>query len=107
MTGTYSSCSNLTTAVCGPNVTNMYKTYSYCNNISNMYIYSKNVNVTCCLYGRTSDSPRVNIYMPANTYNSDKLINLINTNTNISYDTIDNGGIYNSTYNIYVYDLAE
>ena len=34
MYSVYSGCTNLTTAVCGPNVTNMYSTYNGCTNLT-------------------------------------------------------------------------
>jgi hypothetical protein len=49
MSYTYYSCINLTTAICGPNVTNMYMTYQNCTNLTTA-VCGPNVTSMCGAY---------------------------------------------------------
>ena len=106
----YTDCYNLTgSPVCGNNVTNMYYTYYNCRNLTgNAYFYSSSVtNVRYCFYNK-NNSIRLNLYVPSNS----------TTNTTIHYNnsyslvgtsiTWTNAGTYqyNTTYNIYIYPVA-
>ena len=43
MSSTYRDCTSITTAVCGPNVTSMYSTYSNCYNLTGSPVCGNNV----------------------------------------------------------------
>ena len=54
MIGTYSNCTNLTTAVCGPNVTNMNSAYFGCTNLTTAVCGDKVTDMSGAYYGCTN-----------------------------------------------------
>ena len=111
MSWAYFQASNITTAVCGPKVTNMYSTYEYTDVRGNMYMYSNNVtNMYECFTGRNKDT-RLNIYVQQNSVSLNTcLISNYSSMTgyNITWTNAisSSGCYYNSTYNIYIYPVA-
>jgi hypothetical protein len=75
MANTYRNCTNLTTAVCGPNVQYLYYTYYGCTNIAgNVYFYTNTLyGQGCCFLGR-SNSKQLNIYVHENTLAKNNLL---------------------------------
>ena len=106
MTWTYSGCTNLTTAVCGPNVTNMSGAYQNCPNIhGDAYLYNV-TNVRNCFYGRNT-SNRLNIYTykPTTFTSVTNAYSLVGADITWTEDTA-NSCWFNEAYNIYVYKLT-
>ena len=107
MYSAYCRCNNITgSPVCGNNVTNM--AYGYCSNLtagSTMYVYNNNVtNFSDCFYSKNK-SRRINIkaYLNTNTWNKLKIDNTHSiVGANITWNTYNNGGFYNTAYNIYI-----
>jgi hypothetical protein len=109
MANAYRDCSNLTGfPVCGPKVTNMASTYSYCSNLNECTVnwYSPKVyDATECFYGKNK-SRIYNIHVPANSTTFSTM-----TESSYRYSIVgapitwtNNGACwYNTTYNIYIY----
>ena len=112
MYSAYSQCGRLTTAVCGPKVNNMSSAYSSCSKIQgNAYFYSNLVsNVRSCFRGRSTEN-RLNIYVTANSKTNSTLtyysnsISLVGKNVAWTVDTA-NSCKYNTAQNIYIYYVA-
>ena len=111
MDNAYCNCINLRVAACGENVTYMESTYQNCPNIQgNAYFYSNNVtNLRNCFGGRNT-SNRLNIYAHNGSTTRSKLtytnsLSLIGTTITWTNDTANNR-LYNTTYNIYIYPVA-
>ena len=54
MSGAYSDCTNLTTAVCGPNVTDMSSAYYYCNSLTTAVCGPNVTNMSSAYYSCTN-----------------------------------------------------
>jgi hypothetical protein len=107
---TYYNCTNLTTAACGPNATNMRSAYQGCTNIQgNFYIYSNFVNnFSLCFDGRNT-SQMLNIYVHAGTTSNIALTNVTGGSSiagNLISWTTSGANRYNARYNIYIYPVA-
>lgn len=111
---TYHNCTNISgSPVCGPNVTTIQSTYFNCPNIyGNGYFYSPNIRtITGCFNGRNT-SNRLNLYIPANSVtfnmftNSTTSAGLYGRSVNWTNDYAANGVYYNTTYNTYIYPVA-
>ena len=130
MSNTYCLCFNLTgSPVCGDKVTDMSNAYYYCNNITgnpacghnvtymswtyyncpniygNGYFYNV-TNVYQCFYGRNT-SRRLNIYtyIPTTFTNYTNSYSCVGAAITWTADSANNCW-YNTTYNIYVYQLT-
>jgi hypothetical protein len=110
MSQTYMNCTNLTgNPACGPKVTTMYRAYYNCPNLyGDMYVLSNNVsNMRNCFYGR-NNSKRLNIFVNKNTtsYNTLAITNSFSiVGSSITW-TSNDSCMYNTGYNIYIYDLG-
>ena len=110
MNDAYTYCSNLTgSPVCGNNVTDMYRTYYNCANIgANAYFYSSNVSNSVNCFKYKNNSKYLNIYVPANSI-TNNTVHYNNTRSLVGANiTWKNAGTYqyNTTYNIYIYPVA-
>ncbi|MBQ2013043.1 MAG: leucine-rich repeat protein, partial [Bacteroidaceae bacterium] len=111
MNEAYSRCSSLITAVCGNNVTSIASAYFNCTNIQgNTYFYSNSISgVRNCFYNRSSDN-RLNIYVHAGTITNTRIrytnsSSLVGTTITWTTDATNNCS-YNTAYNLYIYHVA-
>ena len=113
MDDAYRDCTNLTTAVCGNNVTSMTNAYRDCTKIQgNAYIYSKYVqNFRHCFRNRDA-SNMLNLYIQNNSTSLTSVRKETSTasltGTAISWtDAISTMGCYyNTKHNIYIYPVS-
>ena len=113
----YYNCYNLTgVAIVGPNVTDFSYAYSEVKGLTDIYIYSNKISIMRNCVRNKDNSLRMNIYVPKigpnSSYNT--LAKCLYTNTtsivgsSITWtnDMTTNGCHYNTTYNIYIYPVA-
>jgi hypothetical protein len=114
MAGTYTGCTSLTKAACGPNVTTFSNVYNNCKNIQgNFYCYSPEISYAFgCFRGRGKDtSSRLNIYIPVNSTTETSMRisdarSILAASVTWANDTANNC-FYNSSYNIYIYPVED
>ena len=111
MSFAYSNCTKLTTAVFGNNVTTINSAYRNCTNIQkNCYIYSQQVSGAGYCFANKSNSYMLNIYVPSGSTTQSVMLykntlSLAGANITWTNDTANNRH-YNTTYNIYIYPVA-
>ena len=134
MSQTYENCRNLTgSPVCGPKVTDMANTYRDCHKLTgspvfgpnvtvaawayynsknlagNAYCYSKNLRNVYGMFASKNNSKMLNIYVPSNSNTSTYILNdYANASVVAARIYWANAGsyYYNTTYNIYIYPVA-
>ena len=109
MNTAYAYCYNLTgSPVCGNNVVNMLGTYSAWNCTGNAYFYSAKINNSKNCFVNKNNSKRLNIYIPNNS-TTKRTVLYNNTRSLVGANiTWTNAGTYqyNTSYNIYIYPVA-
>jgi hypothetical protein len=105
----YRDCTNLTTAACGPNVTDMYYAYQNCSNLrGNVYFYANSISNVAYCFSNRNHSNRLNIYVHSGT-TTDIQIHYTNTNSIIgrTITWTDAGNYqYNTAFNTYIYPVV-
>lgn len=112
MNCTYWNCTNLTGApVFGEVVNDIANAYRNCSKLEgNTYIYSVLNAVPVGVFNGKSNSRRLNVYIPSGT-NTETYFSYTNSysilNRSVTWtNNTSNGCFYNTTFNIYIYPVA-